>query len=34
VSEARQRLPKEDPEQVRLKHEFDKLMGRLRGGGS
>ncbi len=34
VSEARQRLPKDDKEQVRLKHEFDKLMGRLRGGGS
>ena len=34
VSEARQRLPKDDKEQVRLKHEFDKLMSRLRGGGS
>ena len=34
VSEARQRLPKDDPEQTRLKHEFDKLMSRLRGGGS
>jgi Tfp pilus assembly protein PilN len=34
VSEARQRMPKDDPEQVRLKREFDKLMGRLRGGGS
>ena len=34
VSEARQRMPKEDPEQIRLKQEFDKLMGRLRPGGT
>jgi hypothetical protein len=34
VSEARQRMSKEDPEQARLKSEFGKLMMRLRGGGS
>jgi hypothetical protein len=35
VSEARNRIPKDDTEtQTRLKAEFNKLMARLRGGGS